>query len=216
MNTARVRIAGFLAVAALAVGASLDADSTSGALWSRGAACLGWDGPLRCVKVPSPDGRKTVFVGADRLDVAVGDKLLTATSGFRTETLAELLWAPDSGAFVVTESDGGNVGTWRVEVFVVGDATVRRVQIDDAVIASFKKHYRCIKPEEPNVGAVAWLGGSAQLLLAAEVPPHSSCPDMGKLRGYAIDAPSGRIVDELSEGELRRKWGAVLGLRLLN
>ena len=183
-------------------------------LWARNATYLGWDGPLRCVKVVSPDSRKTVYVGPIGFDVTVAGRLTQLPENAGVNTLAELLWAPDSSAFVVTQSDGGNVGTWFVAVYALEGNAVTTLSVSKAVTESFKKRYPCDEPEDPNIGAVAWLEASKMLLLAAEVPPHSTCRAMGKLGGFVVEVPGGRIVQELSEAELRTKWGRFLGERL--
>jgi hypothetical protein len=128
-------------------------------------------------------------------------------------TLAELQWSPDSTAFFITESSGGVVGDWHVIVYLHDGRRVRRVDVSKTVLQSFQKHYRCQEPEVPNVGAVTWLHGAKHLLLVAEVPPHSSCLEMGKIRGYIVDIPTGRIRQEYSEKKLRAHWGVYLGRR---
>jgi hypothetical protein len=163
----------------------------------------------------SPNSRKTVYVGETHFLVrADGVWLPFPTKPWGVNGLAELLWAPDSSAFVVTESDGGWVGSWLVNVYRIDGDTVAKLDVSQAVTDVFQKRYPCVEPETPNVGAVAWLEGSKRLLLVAEVPPHSSCHEMGKLGGFVVEVPGGRIVQEYSEAELRDKWGKYLGIRL--
>jgi hypothetical protein len=184
-------------------------------LWAKNATYLWSDGPLRCVKITSPDSRKTVYVGPTHLDVRIDDRWAPfPAERWEVETLAELLWAPDSSAFVVTQSDGGDVGTWLVAVYVLEGNGVARFDVARTVRESFQKRHPCDEPEDANVGAIAWLGGSKKLLLAAEVPPHSNCREMGKLGGFVVEVPSGRIIQELSDADLRAKWGSSLGERL--
>jgi len=128
--------------------------------------------------------------------------------------LAELRWSADSAAFFVTQSYGGEVGEWLVWVYRIQGDRVQRTSVTQEVAREFKKHYRCREPEEPNIGAVKWLEGSNKLLLVAEVPPHSSCPEMGKVKGYVVEVPGGRIVQEFGDRELSLRWGRELGRRL--
>ena len=162
----------------------------------------------------APDGQTVAYVGQHELQVRRGGRYLIPPGSFGVETLAELLWAPDSSALLLTQSEGGHVGNWQVVLLQLDEGAVTRFDVAAAAVGAFKKHYSCVGPEEPNVGAVAWVKGSEQVLLALEVPPHSSCPQMGMLRGYLVQVPSGQIVEELAEPELRRRWGGSLGLRL--
>jgi hypothetical protein len=98
--------------------------------------------------------------------------------------------------------------------YMVSGAGIRPVNIGRHVLKDFKRHYKCWEPELPNVGAVAWIEGSAKLLLAAQVPPHSSCREMGKLRGYVVSVPRGAILESMDEKVLRDRWEDLLGWRL--
>lgn len=181
--------------------------------WSREATSLGYKGETRKVEVPAPDRRKTVVVEGVSIFVRVDRRRLPGTENEGVGTLAELAWAPDSTAFFITESLGGAVGEWRVAVYVIENQSIHVKDVTQDVIKQFKGHYECKEPEEPNVGAVKWLNGSTKLLVIAEVPPHSSCPEMGKLRGYLVEAVSGKITQEFDESELRARWGPYLGQR---
>ena len=154
-----------------------------------------------------------VIVEGVRFGVVMDGKRLTGTEQKGISTLAELAWSPDSRAFFITESYGGAVGDWHVWIYVIQGATLRFHHVTQEVVKQFKKHYQCEEPEEPNVGAVTWVKDSAQLLVVAEVPPHSTCPEMGKVRGYIVEVPTGKIVEEFDQKELRARWGRYLGQR---
>jgi hypothetical protein len=182
--------------------------------WSQEAALLSYEKGIRHIEIFSPDRRKIAIVDGVKLTVMKEEKCIPGIEDVGVSMLAELLWSPKSTAFSITESYGGAVGDWHVTVYEIKDGHVHILNVANEVVKSFKKHYRCKDPEDPNVGAVKWLNGGKLLLLAAEVPPHSSCPEMGKLRGYIVEIPTGRIVREFDERKLRADWGHYLGRRL--
>jgi hypothetical protein len=181
--------------------------------WSREATLLRYKGETRKVEVIASDRRKTAVVEGVSVFVKADGRRLLGTENEGVSTLAELAWASDSTAFYMTQSLGGAVGEWRVAVYEVEKESVRVRDVTQEVMKQFKKHYKCKEPEEPNVGAVKWLNGSKELLVIAEVPPHSSCPEMGKVRGYLVEVLSGKITQEFGERELRARWGRYLGQR---
>ena len=182
--------------------------------WSREATVLEYRGGTRTAAILAPDRRKKAIVDGVSLRVEMDGPRLPGIENAGVSTLAELRWAPDSRAFFITESHGGAVGEWRVTVYMIETQSVRSVDVTSEVTREFKQHYRCAEPEEPNVGAVRWVDGSNQLLVVAEVPPHSSCPEMGKVKGYVVKVPTGRIVQAFDARELKTRWGRYLGDRL--
>lgn len=189
-----------------------EAVATSGE-WSREATLLEYHEGARAAAVVASDGRKRVIIHGVALAVEMEGKRLPGIEDAGVSTIAELAWAPDSRAFFITESYGGEVGEWLVSVYLIENERVRREHVTREVVRRFHKHYRCIEPEEPNVGAITWVKGSEQLLVVAEVPPHSSCPEMGKVRGYLVEVPTGRILQEFPENQLKARWGRHLGQR---
>lgn len=184
-----------------------------GASWSKEASILSYRDETRLIKLASPDGKKTAIVGELSIDVMVDGTTLPGTENYGVTSIAELGWAPDSKAFFVTQSLGGAVGEYRVTIFLIGTDSVRSLNIASEAMTEFEKRYECIEPVEPNIGAVKWVDGSKNLLLVTEVPPHSICPEMGKLEGYIVAVPTGRIIKEFSERELRAEYGQFLGTR---
>jgi hypothetical protein len=159
------------------------------------------------VKIISPDKQKFVIVTLENgLRVIVEGNPLPGLGDEGVYTLSELGWAPDSNAFFITESEGGSVGEWTVTVYLIENKRVRRINIASEVKSRFKKEYTCYEPEDPETAGIKWLKGSQELLLVAEVPPHSSCPEMGKKKGYVVQIPSGNILKELTEDELKVKY----------
>lgn len=181
--------------------------------WSREAISLPQDAENRRMEVISSDGRKKAVIDGVKLSVLINGKYLHGIENAGINTLAELQWSPDSTALFVTESYGGAVGDWHAILYLIEGSVVRRLDVTKQVVNSFKKHYRCKEPEEPNIGAIKWFNGAKKLLIVAEVPPHSSCPEMGKIRGYIVEIPTGGIFQEFDEKRLRTEWGDYLGKR---
>ena len=188
-------------------------DDVSGR-WSTRAVPLSSSDPNRRIVVSAPDTQNIAIVEGWRLNVGVRGKIRHPAQDVGIGSLAELLWSPDSKAIVVTQSDGGAVGTWGVTVFVLKPRRVVVIDPSKEAVRRFKTRYTCMEPEEPNIGAVAWSQGSKLLVLAAEVPPHSSCPEMGKVMGYVVAIPTGEVVRDMSPDALKMEWASWLGPRI--
>jgi hypothetical protein len=126
----------------------------------------------------------------------------------------EAAWAPDSKAFFITYSDGGNVGTYHVKIFYVTDSGLRVVEPIPNGSTLFQP--RCFDLEQPNVGAIKWMGGgSGSLLIAIEVPPHSSCASMGTFEAFEIELPSGKVISHYNQLTTKKLFKSDLGDELL-
>ena len=161
----------------------------------------------------SPDGTKGVRLRKGRIEVVTKGKQRLDQTEIGSLVNAEVLWSPDSKAFSVTYSDGGNVGTYHVKVVLTTDAGLRIFE----PLPDGRKLLvpRCFDPEVPNVGAIRWMGqGSSRLLIAVEVPPHSSCASMGTFRAFEIALPAGYVLASFGQIEAKRDFGALLGERM--
>jgi len=200
-------------------------------MWAARAAYL-WPGPTaivpypeggRAIDVRSPDGRSVVEIRENRLSLRDGGGLLLRNGA--VADLAEVLWAPDSHAFVVTESDGGWMGGWDVTEFRIAGRSVKRSKIGRKAFREFsqrKTTYLLGYPppggctmECPNIGAVGWVNGSQQLVVVAEAPNHSSCCDMGTVLGYLLDASTGVILRRYQPDALGKEFAEHLGSRFV-
>ncbi len=145
------------------------------------------------------DGGLSVFLGGDDHDFAGGPN-------------AELLWAPDSRALAVTADDGGATGTFDLSILVhrKKGRHWRQIDLSDRVARLFAPEMRCDEHETPNVGAVGWTSGQ-RLIVAAQVPPHSSCRNMGHVAAYIVDVKSGDVLMEVDRRTLHRRYRRMLG-----
>lgn len=190
--------------------------------WSRDARYL-WPGPTaiadapentRAIRITDASGASTLSI--DDYSATLARQLpdrVTQTK-FEIESLAESLWSPDGKALVITQSDGGWVGTWSVSVFVLEGSTWRHKDVSASLQADFRKAMRLPKSEFPNFGAVAWLDGGAKLIVAGEVPCHSSVRNMCQVRGYVIEIRDSKVLERLECKELLQRAGVATGERI--
>jgi len=94
-----------------------------GGLWSHWAVST-WGGAADVI--PSPDGKKAIIIRppqrpeSDEMHAVIvkanGREYSTSIGAWVN---AEAAWSPDSNAFFVTYSDGGNVGSYHLKVVYV-------------------------------------------------------------------------------------------------
>jgi hypothetical protein len=117
---------------------------------------------------------------------------------------------------VINVSDGGLVGTWEAYLFLL-DANDRPVarDIQRLVRPLADKLLLCEPGEVANIGVASWVNGSSEILVVAEVPPHSSCRNMGGIFGFFVSVQSEKIIERIPEDVLRKKWAGTLGCRFM-
>lgn len=180
-----------------------------------------WGNSAHRFTIKSPNGRKSIMV-RDNLDTnsdeirkvsfKVNGKEYKSNIGYLVNS--EVEWAPDSKAFFVTYSDGGNVGTYHVKIFYVGSSGFRTIE----PVRNGRRLFApaCDQPETPNIGAIQWMKDSSRLLLALEVPPHSSCVSMGTFRIFEISVPSGRVLKRYGQLRAKHVFAGIIGEELVN
>jgi hypothetical protein len=201
----------------LALAAWSQSTAADESIYSRSATSIWASGNIT---IPSPDGRKAVVVRPPENPSSDETHTVLVRAGshiYRTNlgalVNAEVAWAPDSKAFFVTYSDGGNVGTYHVRVVYVTDSGLRALEPLPNGRRLFKP--MCFDPGNPNVGAIGWIGnGSDQLAIAVEVPPHSSCASMGTFKAYVIQLPTGKVVSVYGQVEAKRSFSNLIGSEL--
>lgn len=170
------------------------------------------------VTVASPDGRSRIIAHAEKktfvLDVEgrIGLSKVRIPYGPNTE----VLWSPDSNAFLVTENSGGLIGPYLLTV--VGQMNGRVVirHLSELVARKFGHPVRCFEPEAPNVAGLTWLGSSRELLAVAEIVPHSNCDSMATFVAYSVDPWRSRVLQTYTQQEAKERFGSLMGPRLLN
>ena len=188
--------------------------------WSSQGAYL-WPGDTAIADAPADGRRLSLRAPRGTLSLRIGDGTWQAFDRDRAlgdaqplDDLAEVLWAPGGEAFAITASDGGQVGTWRLAVLRRAGPRMIQTSPLTQVLSDFRRVYPHCPNEHPNVGAVAWSHDAATLDVVVEMPCHSPCVDMCRIRGYTIDARSGEIRASHAERVVRRVWRDRLGDRL--
>jgi hypothetical protein len=175
-------------------------------------------------RIPSVAARALAAPDATRNIVATREGLRLADSRGGASYLLpvvalpplwEVLWTPDSRYVAINWSDGGAVGTWDATIFRIARSGKAMPLAVSAIIRRASTSLaKCYAQEAANVGVVGWENNSGIALVVAEAPPHSSCKNMGQLRGFRIALASQKIVETLSESDLRKRWSTKLGPRL--
>lgn len=197
----------------LAVGAASKFANDTGGEWGAQAVNLSSRVSTKAtLHIPSPDGSKVLAVTETEVLVkkSTGESI---GQEIEINTLAEIEWAPNSSEFAVTQSNGGAVGTWYVEVYRILSGSLQKIDVMKAVAADFQKRPGGCFEEDANIAAVGWLGPKA-LLIVAEAPPHSSCRDMGTIRGYEVSISNGHLIRKYNANEFKKKHWKLLGSRL--
>ncbi len=185
---------------------SIPAKYATGGVFSRSAIPI-W-GSRSSFVAKSPDGTKAVVIRVNttpysdephRVSVEANGREYKTGIGYLVDS--EIAWSPDSAAFFVTYSDGGLIGTYHVKVFSVGKSVLR----ESEPIPNGRRLLvpTCFDPERPNVVAVKWMEDSSRMLIAVQVPPHSSCASMGTFHAFEISIPDGTVLKRY--GQLRAK-----------
>ena len=183
-------------------------------LWPRPTAVADLPLGARNIVVASPDLAITTRVTDIELTlVDRNNPTRFAQTSIPVSSLAEVLWARDSSAFALTQSNGGWVGTWSVKVHRLRSTGLSESEPGRRALADFKRLFPRCPDDYPNVAAVDWLDGSSRLRLVLEMPCHSSCTHMCRMAGYVVDAEGGAVIERLPEAEVLRGWKAVIGAR---
>jgi hypothetical protein len=172
-------------------------------------------------RVYSPDRRKWVTArrvwvpNTDeevqmRISVHLGSKRFTTElNGFG----AEILWAPDSSAFAVNETEGGGGIGQRTYVFYVSSGGLRKLDVSMPVEKSFGQPVKCEIPVPPNTAILTWLTPN-RVLVGAEVINVSLCQHMGTFMAYEVSLSDLKILNALTQSETKARFGEYLGCEL--
>lgn len=127
--------------------------------------------------------------------------------------LSEILWAPDSTAFAVNETEGGGGFDQRTYVFRFGRTGLKKIDVSTPVEKAFGQPVKCDLAIVPNTAVVAWLS-SNRVLVAAEVVDVSVCEHMGTFLTYEVSLPELTILARHTQAESKRRFGRFLGCEL--
>ncbi len=166
--------------------------------------------------VKSPDGRFSIHASSRGLSLKAGRAGEELLEVLVNPPLTEVLWAPDSHRFAINSSDGGLIGSWQGKYFdtMAGVGQPAGHDLSGIVQEATASFARCDDKEIVNFGIATWIHGSNELLVVVQVPPHSSCKNMGEILGLIVTSKAPRVTGRLSGAEVRRKWNGALGCLL--
>jgi hypothetical protein len=179
-------------------------------------------------KILSPDGKIDIEVRCHPAKKPADPMMylhITEIGGFsqdeNMETGAhELLWSPDSKAFLVNGGESAYAGFF-VTVYKVENGRVQKLNVTENaqrdMVVSFppckaaqrdaKVCARIAKDPEYNVSGLEWMEGSESVIVMAEVPCSSFYGGiMCQVLGYRLQVPSGKILERMTAHELKRRW----------
>jgi hypothetical protein len=132
----------------------------------------------------------------------------------------DLLWAPDSKAFLVDAGEGMTSPGF-VQVYMLDDPQLRSLDVTHLAAQDMVKTFppcqalfidpdACRKIEanpDYNLTAITWTKDSSALVVLAQVPCTSnfggiSCQSMG----YEVEVPSGKILKQIPPAEFRKEY----------
>lgn len=203
-------------------------------VWANGATHFGHEckPPLTSctlASVKSPDGQNTAIVRIEKdgpiAEIRQGKTTYSLNWKFDTEVPfieMEILWSPDSSAVSFAWND--TAVTQSSRIYNVSAKAPRQVNLHP-VMKNFADIYPpCVGDPAPcrlsqsgedyNYLTLAW-SSPHTLVLMAEVPSTSSSGrNLGQLTGYEVNATTGRIVNVMGAGELKRYWQKKIGWNL--
>jgi hypothetical protein len=134
----------------------------------------------------------------------------------------ELLWAPNSKAFLVNGGFNAYSGFFTT-AYLISPGDIRKIEFTEAaqqdMVASFppckalnrdaNKCASIAKDPQFNVSGVAWLPDSSGVAVFAEVPCSSFYGGvMCQVLGYELKVPEGTILKRMTAKEFNQKWGS--------
>lgn len=178
----------------------------SAARWSQSAQAL--DPSAASVDVLAADGSIVA-----RFDQSTSQLIVVNGPAMNVLSLPEVLVSPDGRHIALTDSDGGAVGSYSVHVVNRNDKLAAASEFSAAARRDYQSRPG-VCSELPNAAAIAWRNDGQSILVVIESPPHSSCHDLGAVRGYELDSVTGAILASYSEAEFRRRFQPLFGPRL--
>jgi hypothetical protein len=194
--------------------------------WVKHASGFFGQCPSECrpLTIAAPDKTTAVEVlyhdGSAYLRVTQAGKPAREIHDVFTSTRNDLLWAPDSNAFLVDAGEGMTSPSF-VQVYMLDDPQLRSIDVTHVAAQDMVKTFppcqalfidpdACRKIEanpDYNLTAITWTKDSSALVVLAQVPCTSnfggiSCQSMG----YEVEVPSGNILKRISPAEFRKEY----------
>jgi hypothetical protein len=185
--------------------------------WSKSAVVICEDSTTKQMhlKVPSPDGKKLLFVNGREFEgtfLLNSDRERTPQELFPARAGAEALWSPDSKAIAVTTCFGAaGPCVMRTTLDLAQGAPGELVK---TAFAAGHEHDICYT--NANVGALTWEDGSDKIVIIAEVPPSGGCNEQnaGYFEAFVVSLTERKVISRFNMQETIRLWRSILGTGL--
>jgi hypothetical protein len=186
--------------------------------------------PVQLIRAPDPRTGVEVRCGGLSPDQgAVTLRILTSAGGqfeHRIEVGSwrpqEIVWAPDSSAFIVNGSESAYAGNDFILYRLLSGRAVETkltaaAQRDMALTfppcrASGLREPDCqaiARNPQFNMSVIAWAADANAVVVFAEVPCSSTYGGiMCQVRGYQLEVPTGRILERMDASELKSRYQA--------
>jgi len=198
-------------------------------IWARKAVPIGeCHGSLQGRGIPAPDSNIAIEVGCHPSQKDVDPipylHVRTASGNWHDvevdEGAHEVLWSPDSKAFLVNGGTSAYAGFFTT-VYVLSSDAVQKLRVTEAVqtdmVMTFppckaldRNESTCAataRDPEFNISGVAWVRGSSGIVVMAEVPCSSSYGGiMCQVQGYELNVPEGGIAMRMTARQLKARW----------
>jgi len=190
--------------------------------------------------IPSPDGKKRLLLRYKQGD-APSDRLIVGNLELRYEdgtvrevgeyfgfTDAEVLWSPDSKAFLINYGVGGSTWGSKVDVYRLDDPKLEAIEVSDQAQRDMVDAFppckasqigqdECLEIEKDrgyNMSGIDWSIGSSTIVVMAEVPSGGGYGGIrGQVMGYELYVPTGKIVRRMDAREFGKHWQKSLAFR---
>jgi hypothetical protein len=153
-------------------------------------------------------------IGKDTLDIPID---MGPNSYWRPQ---EVLWAPNSNAFLVNGSESAYAGNAFIVHRLNGRGLMTTALADAAqrdMVRTFppckanglnrSECQRITRNPEFNMSAIAWTRNAGAIIVVAEVPCSSTYGGiMCQVMGYELEIPTGRILTRMTADELKRRY----------
>ncbi len=176
------------------------------------------------VHVAAPDKTTSVEVlyqdGGAYLRVTEAGKPAREIHDVFTSPRNDLLWAPDSKAFLVDAGEGMTSPSF-VQVYLLDDPQLRSIEVTHLIGEDMVKSFppcqalfadpvgcrKIAASPDYNMTAITWTKDSSALVILAQVPCTSnfggiSCQSMG----YEVEVPSGKILKRIPPAEFKKEY----------
>ncbi len=198
-------------------------------IWARKAIPIGeCSGNLHGPGIPAPDANIVVELRchpSQRDDDPVPYLHVRTSSGNWhdvevDEGAHEVLWSPDSRAFLVNGGTSAYAG-FSATVYTLADDAVQKLRVTEAAQTDMVRRFppckalnrdesTCVeiaRHPEFNMSGLAWARGSSAIIVMAEVPCSSSYGGiMCQVQGYELNVPDGTIVMRMTARQLKAQW----------